>query len=98
VLLQRAGERIGGKLRGPRCRGNAYTSIRVSFTALLGRVVASVSIAPTRDILTLMEDAEDEDLGFAHAVQEPERIDKELANLRISVLWDWRASLSKDAE
>jgi hypothetical protein len=45
-----------------------------------------------------MEDAEDEDIGLARAVQEPKRIHKELANVRISVLRDWRASLTEDPE
>jgi hypothetical protein len=60
--------------------------------------VISVSIAPTRDILTLMEYAEDEDVGFAHAVQESERIHEKLANVRLSVLGDRRASLTEDPE
>jgi hypothetical protein len=65
---------------------------------LSGRVVVSVWMAPKRDVLTLMEDAEDEDIRLANAVQEPKRIHKELANVRISVLRDWRASLTEDPE
>jgi hypothetical protein len=45
-----------------------------------------------------VEYAEDVDFGFAHAVQESERIYKKLANVRLSVLWDRRASLSEDPE
>jgi hypothetical protein len=45
-----------------------------------------------------MEYAEDEDVGFAHALQESERVHEKLANVRLSVLWDRRTSLTEDPE
>jgi hypothetical protein len=77
---------------------NARTSSRVSFTASSGRVVCSVSIAPTPHALTLVEQGKNKDVGFAHAVQESERIDEKLANVRLSVLRDRSAALSEVPE
>lgn len=55
-------------------------------------------MAPALEILTSMEYAEDEDVAFAHTVNESERTHEELAHVRMVLLRKHRAAVGQDPE